>query len=65
MIGDGARALVRLMPPILELETECWLATTDQARRQPHVRATIDAVVAHVERIDAQPGSDREEFGAA
>lgn len=65
MIGDGARALVRLMPPILELETECWLVTTDQARRQPHVRATIDAVVAHVERIDAQPGSDREEFGAA
>lgn len=65
MIGDGARALVRLMPPISELETECWLVTTDQARRQPHVRAAIDAVVAHVEQVNAQPGPDNEEAGAA
>lgn len=60
MIGDGARALVRLMPPIAELNTVCWLVTTDQARRQPHVRATIDAVVAHIERVSALPGPDGE-----
>jgi DNA-binding transcriptional LysR family regulator len=61
MIGDGARALVRLMPPIPELNTVCWLVTTDQARRQPHIRAAIDAVVAHVEQISALPGPPTEE----
>jgi DNA-binding transcriptional LysR family regulator len=61
MIGDGARALVRLMPPIPELTTECWLVTTDQARRQPHVRAVIDAVVAHIELVSALPGPSSDE----
>jgi DNA-binding transcriptional LysR family regulator len=60
MIGDGARSLVRLMPPIPELTTDCWLVTTDQARRQPHVRAAIDAVVAHIEAVSALPGPDPE-----
>jgi DNA-binding transcriptional LysR family regulator len=54
MIGDGARSLVRLMPPIPELTTPCWLVTTDQARRQPHVRAAIDAVVEHIEEFNAR-----------
>jgi DNA-binding transcriptional LysR family regulator len=61
MIGDGARALVRLMPPIPELTTDCWLVTTDQARRQPHVRAAIDAVVAHIEAVSALPGPEADE----
>jgi DNA-binding transcriptional LysR family regulator len=61
MIGDGARSLVRLMPPIPELTTDCWLVTTDQARRQPHVRAAIDVVVAHIETVSALPGPDPEE----
>ena len=65
MIGDGARSLVRLMPPIPELTTDCWLVTTDQARRQPHVRAAIDAVVAHIEHVSAQPGPDPEEVAQA
>ncbi len=65
MIGDGARALVRLMPPIPELTTPCWLVTTDQARRQPHVRAVIDAVVAHIEVVSALPGPDPEEAAVA
>jgi DNA-binding transcriptional LysR family regulator len=64
MIGDGARALVRLMPPIPELTTDCWLVTTDQVRRQPHIRATIDAVVSHIELINAQPGPDWEDAEA-
>lgn len=65
MIGDGARSLVRLMPPIAELTTDCWLVTTDQARRQPHVRATIDAVVAHIEQVSALPGPAMDEAGVA
>lgn len=54
IIGDGSRSLVRLMPPIAELNTVCWLVTTEQARRQPHVRATIDAVVNHIEQSSRQ-----------
>jgi DNA-binding transcriptional LysR family regulator len=65
MIGDGARSLVRLMPPIAELTTDCWLVTTDQARRQPHVRAVIDAVVAHIEQVSALPGPAADEAAQA
>lgn len=62
IIGDDVRSLVRLMPPIPELRTDCWLATTDQARRQPHVRAVIDAVVANIEQVSARiaPRADDE-----
>jgi DNA-binding transcriptional LysR family regulator len=56
IIGDDARSLVRLMPPIPELRTDCWLVTTDQARRQPHVRAVIDAVVTNIEQVSARIG---------
>lgn len=50
IMGDDLRGLVRLMPPITELSTPCWLVTTDVARRQPHVRVVIDHVVASVTR---------------
>jgi DNA-binding transcriptional LysR family regulator len=62
IIGDDVRSLVRLMPPIPELTTDCWLATTEQARRQPHVRSVIDAVVANIELVAARigPRSDDE-----
>lgn len=53
-------ALVRLMPPIPELTTPCWLVTTDQARRQPHVRAVIDTVTMHIEQVSALPGPNQE-----
>lgn len=56
MIGDGARSLIRLMPPIPELTTPCWLVTTDQARRQPHIRAVIDAVLMNIEQVSARIG---------
>jgi DNA-binding transcriptional LysR family regulator len=56
IIGDDVRSLVRLMPPIPELTTPCWLVTTDQARRQPHVRATIDAVIGNIEQVSARIG---------
>lgn len=61
MIGDGHKPLVRLLPPIEELATPCWMVTSDQARRQPHIRAVIDCVVAHVERATAlasRPSAD-------
>lgn len=48
IMGDDIRNLVRLMPPIPPKST-CWLVTTDTARRQPHIRAVIDAVVAQVD----------------
>ena len=50
LIGDDLKGLVRLTPPIKELSTACWLVTTDIARRQPHIRAVIDCVVAEIER---------------
>lgn len=58
MIGDYLKGVVRLMPPIQELTTPCWLVTTDPARRQPHVRAVIDCVSAFVERAAAIRGPD-------
>ena len=56
IMGDDQRGLVRLMPPIPELSTPCWMVTTDQARRQPHIRAVIDCVVAHVTASIARSG---------
>lgn len=56
IIGDSSRSMVRLMPPIKELTSVCWLVTTDQARRQPHVRRVIDTVVAVVEQVAARSG---------
>jgi DNA-binding transcriptional LysR family regulator len=50
LMGDDIKGLVRLMPPIPELSTPCWMVTTDAARRQPHIRAVIDCVVAHIEQ---------------
>lgn len=50
LIGDDLKGVVRLTHPIEELSTPCWLVTTDAARRQPHVRAVIDAVVSQIER---------------
>lgn len=56
IMGDDLRDLVRLMPPIPELTLPCWMVTTDQARRQPHIRAVIDAVVAVVaESVRREP----------
>lgn len=56
IMGDRQRNLVRLMPPIAELATSCWLVTTDQARRQPHIRAVIDHVVAYVGKVARESG---------
>ncbi len=53
IMGDDLKGLVRLMPPIPELTTACWMVATDQARRQPHVRAVIDAVVGHIDAVMA------------
>jgi DNA-binding transcriptional LysR family regulator len=49
IMGDDVKGLVRLQPPIEELSMPCWMVTTDPARRQPHIRAVIDAVVAVIE----------------
>lgn len=51
IMGDDLKGLVRLGPPIPELTFPVWLVTTDRARRQPHVRAVIDAVVAQIESV--------------
>lgn len=58
LMGDELKGLVRLLPPIEELSTSCWLVTTDSARRQPHVRAVIDQVVAQVEGRTQTPHED-------
>ncbi len=48
-MGDDIKGLVRLMPPIEELTTPGWMVTTDEARRQPHIRAVIDFVVEQIQ----------------
>ena len=59
LIGDELKGVVRLTTPIPELSTACWLVTTDPARRQPAIRAVIDAVVSQIERTTQrrEPGS--------
>lgn len=57
IMGDALKGVVRVTPPIPELTTPCWLVTTDQARRQPHIRAVIDCVTDYVSR-HAQPLQD-------
>lgn len=49
LMGDDTRGLVRLLPPISELTTPGWMVTTDEARRQPHIRAVIDFVVEQIQ----------------
>ena len=49
LMGDDTRGLVRLLPPIAELTTPGWMVTTDEARRQPHIRALIDFVVEQIQ----------------
>lgn len=44
-MGDTTRGLVRLFPPIDEFMTPSWMVTTESARQQPHIRATIDYIV--------------------
>ena len=50
LMGDDIQGLVRLMPPIEELTTPGWMVTTDEARRQPHIRAVIDFVVEQIQQ---------------
>lgn len=54
MMADDIPELVRLMPPIEELTTPGWMVTTDEARRQPHIRAVIDLVVEQIQSSLAQ-----------
>ena len=54
MMGDDIPGLVRLLPPIEELTTPGWMVTTDEARRQPHIRAVIDLVVEQIQLSLAQ-----------
>ena len=49
LMGDDTRGLVRLLPPIPELTVPGWIVTTDEARRQPHIRAVIDFVVEQIQ----------------
>ena len=57
LIGDDTRGLVRLLPPIAELTMPGWIVTTDEARRQPHIRALIDFVVEQIQLSLARSSS--------
>lgn len=50
LMGDDMPGVVRLLPPIEELTTPGWMVTTDEARRQPHIRAVIDLVVEQIRK---------------
>ncbi|WP_299321510.1 LysR family transcriptional regulator [Parasphingopyxis sp.] len=54
LMGDDMRGLIRLLPPIEELTTPGWMVTTDEARRQPHIRAVIDFVVEQIQKSIAE-----------
>ncbi|WP_284125794.1 LysR family transcriptional regulator [Parerythrobacter aestuarii] len=58
MMADGMPELVRLLPPIEELTTPGWMVTTDEARRQPHIRAVIDLVVEQIRQTLARQPAD-------
>lgn len=49
LMGDDLNGVVRLLSPIAELRTPGWMVTTDEARRQPHIRAVIDFVVDQIQ----------------
>jgi DNA-binding transcriptional LysR family regulator len=54
LMGDDTHGLVRLLPPITELTTPGWMVTTDEARRQPHIRAVIDFVIEQIQHAVAR-----------
>lgn len=54
MMADAIPGLTRLLPPIESLTTPGWLVTTDEARRQPHIRAVIDSMVEQIQSTLAE-----------
>lgn len=56
VVGDATRGLVRLFPPIDAFMTPSWMVTTESARQQPHIRATIDCLVENVLSPADRPG---------
>ena len=48
MIGDRMPAMQRCFPPQPELGGELWLVVRDELREVAHVRAFIDALIAHI-----------------
>lgn len=45
-VGDSDPRLVRVAPPITELETDQWLVSHHEERHEPSVRAVADRIVA-------------------
>lgn len=54
MMADAIPGLTRLLPPIESLTTPGWLVTTDEARRQPLIRAVIDSMVEQIQSTLAE-----------
>jgi len=48
MIGDRMPAMQRCFPPQPELGGELWLVVREELREVAHVRAFIDALIAHI-----------------
>lgn len=48
MIGDREPALQRCFPPVPGIGGDLWLVAREEAREVPHVRAFLDALVAHL-----------------
>lgn len=49
-VGDSDPRLVRVAPPITELETDQWLVSHHEERHEPAVRAVGDRIVALMKR---------------
>ncbi|KRA47689.1 LysR family transcriptional regulator [Devosia sp. Root635] len=52
-VGDSDPRLVRVAPPIAELETDQWLVNHHEERHEPSVRAVGDRIVALMKRHGA------------
>ena len=49
-VGDSDQRLVRVAPPIAELETDQWLVSHHEERHEPAVHAVADRIAALMKR---------------
>lgn len=56
-VGDREDDLLRCLPPVRELDAPIWLIVREDIRHQPHVRAFVDSLAAHMATLrDAMSG---------
>jgi DNA-binding transcriptional LysR family regulator len=54
-VGDREPELIRCLPPIPELDAECWLIVSETMKSAPHVRAFADDLAQRLIADEAAP----------